>query len=106
MKLGIVIYSTDAESVWNAFRLGTFALGRGDQVKTFLLANGVECETLDTEKFKVTEQMQTYVNAGGEILACGSCLKIRNSEGSEMCPLSTMEDLYNVIKQSDKVVSI
>ncbi|MCK5863074.1 MAG: DsrE family protein [Candidatus Hydrogenedentes bacterium] len=106
MKLGIVIYSTDAESVWNAFRLGTFALKQGDQVKVFLLANGVECETLDTEKFKVTEQMQSYVDAGGEILACGTCLKIRNSEGSEMCPLSTMEDLYNVIKHSDKVVSI
>jgi len=106
MKLGIVIYSTDAESVWNAFRLGSFSLDQGDQVKTFLLAKGVECETLDTEKFNVTEQMQAYINAGGEILACGTCLKIRNSEGSEMCPLSTMEDLYNVIKQSDKVISI
>lgn len=106
MKLGIVIYSTDAESVWNAFRLGAFALNQGDQVQAFLLAKGVECETLDTDKFKVTEQMQAYVNAGGEILACGTCLKIRNSEGSEMCPLSTMEDLYNVIKQSDKIVSI
>ena len=106
MKLGVIIYSTDTESVWNAFRLGIFALERGDSVKVFLLANGVECETLDTDDFKVTEQMQLYVNAGGEVLACGTCLKIRNSEGSEMCPLSTMEDLYNVINQSDKVVSI
>ena len=38
MKLGIVIYSTDAEIVWNAFRLGVFALQQGDQVKVFLLA--------------------------------------------------------------------
>ena len=106
MKLGIVIYSTDSESVWNAFRLGIFALGQGDDVKVFLLAKGVECESLDADNFQVIGQMQEYVNAGGEILACGSCLKIRNSEGSEMCPLSTMEDLYNVIKESDKVISI
>ncbi len=106
MKLGIVIYSTDSESVWNAFKLGVFALGRGDEVKTLLLAKGVECETLDTEKFKVTEQMQEYVNAGGEILDRGICLKIRNSEGSELRPPSTMEDLYTLIKQSDKVISI
>ncbi len=106
MKLGIVLYSNEAESVWNAFRLGVFALQKGDEVKTFLLARGVECESLDTGKFKVSEQMESFVKAGGEILACGSCLKIRNSSGSEMCPLSTMQDLYDLINQSDKVVSI
>lgn len=35
----------------------------------------------------------------------GSCLKIRNSEGSETCPLSTMKDLYMIIKESDKIVT-
>ena len=59
MKLGIVIYSTDSESVWNAFRLGVFALQKDDSVQIFLLANGVECESLNTEKFNVTEQMQS-----------------------------------------------
>ena len=38
MKLGMVIYSTDAETVWNGFRLGVFALKQGDQVKVFLMA--------------------------------------------------------------------
>ncbi|MBU8901244.1 MAG: DsrE family protein [Victivallales bacterium] len=106
MKLGIVIYSTDSESVWNAFRLGVFALQKNDSAQVFLLANGVECESLDTEKFKVTEQMQSFVDNGGKILACGTCLNIRNSEGSELCPLSTMQDLYNLINDSDKVISI
>jgi len=106
MKLGIVIYSDEPETVWNAFRLGIFSLKEKDEVKVFLLAKGVECETLDTDKFKVTEQMQSFVNNGGEILACGTCLKIRNSEGTEMCPLSTMNDLYNLIKESDKVITL
>jgi len=106
MKLGIVIYSNDSETVWNAFRLGNFSLMEKDEVKIFLLAKGVECESLDTDKFKVSEQMKSFVNNGGEILACGTCLKIRNSEGTEMCPLSTMNDLYNLIKESDKVVSL
>jgi len=105
MKLGIVIYSTDAETVWNGFRLGVFALKQGDQVKVFLMAKGVECEKLDTEQFKVTEQMQALVDSNGEILACGTCLKLRHSEGSELCPLSTMKDLFDLIKESDKVVS-
>ena len=106
MKLGIIIYSTDAETVWNAFRLGVFSLKEGDKVKTFLLANGVECEKLVDDKFNVLEQMQLFVDNGGEILACGTCLKIRNSEGSELCPLSTMKDLYEMIRDSDKVISI
>ena len=97
MKLGLVVYSDDSETVWNAFRLGSFAQNEGDTVKVFLLARGVECESLDTEKFNITEEMQQFVDGGGEILACGTCLKIRNSEGSEMYPLSTMKDLYGVI---------
>ncbi len=105
MKLGIIVYSVDAETVWNAFRLGVFALKEGDTVKVFLLAKGVECEALDTEQFKVTDQMRMFLDSGGQILACGTCLKLRHSEGSEMCPMSTMEDLYNIIKESDKVLS-
>ena len=106
MKLGIIIYSTDAETVWNAFRLGVFSLQEGDNVKVFLLAKGVECENIVHDKFNVKEQMQLFVDNGGEILACGSCLKIRNSDGTELCPLSTMKDLYEIVRDSDKVISI
>jgi uncharacterized protein involved in oxidation of intracellular sulfur len=106
MKLGIVIYSNDPETVWNAFRLGVFSLKQKDNVKVFFLAKGVEAESLDNDKFKVSQQMQEFVDNGGKILACGTCLKIRNSNGSEMCPLSTMNDLYQLIKESDKVISI
>lgn len=105
MKLGIVIHSTDAETVWNAFRLGVFALKAGDAVDVFLLAKGVECEGLDTPQFPVVEQMKTLVAQGGRILACGTCLKLRGSEGTELCPLSTMKDLYELVRDSDKVIS-
>lgn len=106
MKLGIIVYSSDPETVWNAFRLGSFALKEGEEVKAFLLAKGVEADTLDTKEFKVTDQMQSFVDHGGSILACGTCLKLRQTEGSELCPLSTMQDLYDMIAESDKVVSI
>jgi uncharacterized protein involved in oxidation of intracellular sulfur len=105
MKLGIVIYTTDAETAWNGFRLGVFALKQGDQVKAFLMANGVECEKLNTEHVNVAEQMQLFVDGGGQILACGTCLKLRHSEGSELCPLSTMKDLYDMVKESDRIVT-
>lgn len=77
----------------------------GDEVKVFLLAKGVECESLDTDKFKVMEQMRSFVNSGGKIFACSTCLKIRQSEGPEMCPSSTMKDLYEIVKESDKIVA-
>jgi uncharacterized protein involved in oxidation of intracellular sulfur len=106
MRLGIVIYSTDAEAIWNAFRLGVFALKQGDQVKAFLLGKGVDCEQHETGSFNVKQMMQSFVDGGGRILACGTCLKLRNSQGTELCPLSTMNDLYELIRDSDRVVSI
>lgn len=105
MKLGLVIYSNDSETVWNAFRLANFALKEGDEVSVFLLAKGVEFECLDTVTLKVKDQARDFVEKGGKILACGTCLKLRESEGSELCPLSTMKDLYQMIKGCDRIVS-
>ena len=105
MKLGIVIYSKHSETVWNAFRLANFARKEGDLVKVFLLADGVECESIDTDKFSITKQMREFVDSGGQILACGTCLEIRHSEGTELCPHSTMKDLYEIIKESERVVT-
>ncbi len=105
MKLALVIHSTEPETVWNAFRLGVFALKQGDTAKAFLLAKGVEAESLQSEKFPVKDQMQAFADAGGQILACGTCLKIRQSQGTELCPLSTMADLYELVRDSDKVLT-
>ena len=105
MKIGIVVYSNDSETTWNAFRFGNFALNQGDKVRVFLLGKGVESESVDTDMFKVTEQMQTLADGGGDIFACGACLKIRQSQGSEICPLSTMKDMYEIVKESDKIIT-
>lgn len=103
--MGIVIYSNDPEVVWNAFRFGNFALKAGDEVKVFLLAKGVESELLDTDHFKVKEQMESFAKNGGTIFACGTCLKIRDSQRSELCPVSTMKDMYELIKESDRIIT-
>ena len=78
---------------------------QGDVVRVFLLAKGVECESLHTEQFPVKDQMQAFVDLGGTILACGTCLKLRSSEGTELCPLSTLQDLYEMVRDSDRVLS-
>ena len=39
-------------------------------------------------------------------MACTTCLKIREKDGSDVCPLSTMQDLYDLIGASNKVISI
>lgn len=105
MKLAIVLYSNEPETVWNAFRLATFSCKQGDTVSAFLLGMGVEAETLNSEKFNVIEQMHNFIDAGGSILACGTCLKIRQSSGSDICPISTMQDLHSLIQNSDKILT-
>ncbi len=105
MKFGIIIYSTDTELVYNAFRLAYFSLKEGDQVKVFLLASGVEYESLNSEKFNITELAQNLLDSGGEILACGTCLKFRNQNSTELCPISNMKNLYELIIDCDKTVT-
>jgi len=41
MKIGIVVYSNESETVWNAFRFANFALKGGEEVKVFLPGKGL-----------------------------------------------------------------
>ena len=67
--------------------------------------HGVEAENLSTDQFNVSEQMELFLANGGILFACGTCIKIRKKNSSELCPMSTMADLYGIINQSDKVIS-
>lgn len=105
MKTGIIISSNDAETCWNALRYGNFSLGQKDEVKMFFMGKGVEYQKISTEKFNTVEQAKKFLQGGGNIFACGMCIKSRNQENTEMCPISTMKDMYEIVKESDKVIT-
>ncbi len=106
MKLGVIITQTDPETVFNALRLALYSLKQKDQVRIFLSGKGVDIDKIHDDKFDVKGEARKVLEAGGEFLACGTCLKLRNSEGSEICPLSTLKDHYEVIRDSDKVITV
>ncbi len=105
MRLGMVITQTDPETVFNALRLALYSLQQGDGVRIFLSGKGVEIDRIEDAKFDVKGQARKVLNAGGQFFACGTCLKLRRSEGSEICPLSTLKDHYEIVRDSDKVLT-
>ncbi|MCG7844306.1 MAG: DsrE family protein [Methanomassiliicoccales archaeon] len=106
MKLGMVLYSNDPETVYQAFRLGIYSLAQGDQVNMFLLAKGVECEDLENDQFNVAKEIKTFLDTGGKTYSCTSCMKLRVKGESQACPLSKMADLYRIIAESDRVITL
>ena len=105
MKLGIILETKEFEKAWNAFRFAVTARKAGHDVKVFLMGEAVECETLTHEKFNVSVQLKMFLEAGGDILACGTCLKSRQLDGTDACPISTMKDCLAVVEWADKVVT-
>lgn len=105
MKIGIVLSTDDAETSWNALRFASFCVKQGDEARVFLIGRGVDYERASTAKFDAKAQAEQLLRAGGKLFACGTCLKSREQEGSELCPISTMKDLYDIVKDSDRVVS-
>lgn len=104
MKIGIIINTNEPETVWNAFRFGTTSLLSDHEVKIFLLGRGVEAENINDEKFKIKEQIRLFIGNKGMIFACGTCLKMRQMAGSEVCPVSTMHDMLHIVEESDKLL--
>ncbi len=105
MKLGVIISSNDAETCWNALRYANFAVGQKDEVKIFLNGKGVEYEKVSTQKYNTVEQAGKFLQGSGKIYACGTCIKSREQKESNLCPLSSMKDLHEIVKGSDKVVT-
>ncbi len=105
LKIGVVIESNDPETAWNAFRFAVKALDCGHAVRAFLLGPGVECEGIRQGAFDVPAQMQAFAEHGGDLLACGTCLRSRRMDGSDLCPVSTMQDLVDLSVWADRVLT-
>ena len=105
MNIGIIISTNEVETVWNALRYANFCIGQKDAVKIFFMGKGVEYQKVSTEKFNTIDQADNFLKSNGKIYACGSCIKSRDQESSELCPISTMKDMYEIIKWSEKVVT-
>lgn len=105
MKIGIILETKELEKAWNAFRFAVTAKKQGHETKVFLMGEAVECEGLTHEKYNVDVQLNNFVNVGGEILACGTCLKSRQLDSTEACPISTMIDCVNLVVWADKTVT-
>jgi len=102
----MIITQTDPETVFNALRLGLYSLKQGDQVRIFLSGRGVDIDKIADTNFDVQGLARQVLDAGGQFLACGSCLKLRHLAGSEICPLSTLKDQYEIVRDSDRLVTV
>jgi len=102
----MIITQTAPQTVFNALRLALYSLEQGDEVRIFLSGRGVEIDQIEDSKLDVKAQAQKVLDAGGQSLACGACLELRNSERAEVCPLSTLKDQYEVVRDSHRVITV
>jgi predicted peroxiredoxin len=103
--IGIVISSGDAETVWNALRLGIAAQSKGDTVVIFVISKAVDVFMKDTSTFDIPKTSSQFVSKGGNILTCATCAKMRHTENVQMCTITSIFDLYEIIKRSKKLVT-
>jgi hypothetical protein len=104
-NIGKVIYSNDVETVWNAFRFANYAKKQGDTVSAFLLGKGVELENLVKLDKNIKEQTDSFLDSGGTILGCGTCLRSRNNNEPQVCKFSSLKDLYEIVRKNKIVMT-
>lgn len=105
MQLNLIVETNEPEIVWNAFRLANKALDAGHDVETFLLGDGVEAADIETEKFNPRGVIRKYVNDGGDLEACGTCLDARDLDENDLRPRSTMDELLRIVEEGDKILT-
>ena len=75
-------------------------------MRIFLSSKGVELDRITDPKFDVKGEAEEILAAGGRFFACGTCLKLRDEGGSEICPVSTLKDHHEIVRDADKLVTI
>ncbi len=105
MKIGIILETNEPEKAWNGVRFGNTALNHGHEVRIFLMSAGVEIESILDEKYNAKKQVDEFVRNNGRILACGTCLKARNQDTSNVCTISTMVDCLHMVEWADRVIT-
>lgn len=110
MNITIVIYSNDPETVWNAFRFANTSLIYDNTVRVFLLGRGIEALSHRTLQFDILEQVEIFRSSNGVIIGCGVCCESRKDEMPLLhqelrCDMGSMQDLYALIADADRVVT-
>lgn len=104
-SIGIIIYSNDTETVWNALRLANYSKNQGDTVSIFLLGKGVELDSMVKTNNDLKEQADKFLDNGGSILGCGTCLRSRKNNAPQVCKFSSLKDLYELIRKNKIVLT-
>lgn len=104
-SIGIVLYSNDVETVYNAIRLAAYSQEWDNKVQIFLLGKGVELERLMTESKDIKEKVDEFIELGGVIMGCQTCFKSREIDGTKICKVSCIQDLYDLVKKNQIVLT-
>jgi uncharacterized protein involved in oxidation of intracellular sulfur len=103
--LGIVIYSNDSETAWNAFRLATLSQSKGDTVVIFLIGKGIDPFMKEGKEYDIKSLHTQFVAKGGQVIVCGTCAKQRGTDEVKLCTIASIVDLYEIVKRSKKVLT-
>lgn len=106
MKVAAIISTNETEKVWNALRLLNTFLGTGHEASIFLMNSGVEAEFIDHEVFEIKKNWQLFLERGGKLTSCGTCLQFRKlTEKVTISQIGNLMDCATIIENADKVLN-
>ena len=98
------------ERAYTALRFALTALLEGEDVKIFLIEDGVYLAKRDQDPDEVPnhlELLKQCIEQGAEVKACGPCSKARGLSEDDFIDgveIATMHDLVSWVKESDNVI--
>ncbi len=98
------------ERAYTALRFALTALLEGEDVKIFLIEDGVYLAKRDQDPDEMPnhlELLKQCIEQGAEVKACGPCSKARGLSEDDFIDgveVATMHDLVNWVRESDNVI--
>jgi hypothetical protein len=62
-------------------------------------------DKLVDENADLKQQVDTFLEKGGTILGCGTCLRSRKNNEPQICTFSSLADLYAIVRKNKIVLT-
>lgn len=103
-RTGILLSSREPGQVWRALRAANADLKEGRPVRVVAVSDGLLLPKVRGPGYDLPGALRKFLDRRGVVYSVGTCIGLRYKDGGDACIESTLADLVEVVRDSDRVL--
>jgi hypothetical protein len=103
-RTGILLTTREPRQVWGALRAANADLKSGRLVRVVAAGDGLLLPRVRSPRHNLPRALREFLDRRGVVHSVGTCIGLRYRDGEDACIESTLADMVEVVRDSDRVL--